>query len=79
VGFTSEKINIRLSNLMAHHARALGNWGCAPELYPPALELVVQGKVRLAEFVEHHPLGDINRVIGAAHSGGLQRRAIMIP
>ena len=28
VGFTMEKAEIRLSNLMAYHARALGNWGC---------------------------------------------------
>lgn len=28
VGFTMGKIGIRLSNLMAFHARALGNWGC---------------------------------------------------
>ena len=79
VGFTSDKVNVRLSNLMAHHARALGNWGCAPELYPPTLELVLQGKLRLAEFVERHPLTDINRVIEAAHAGGLQRRAILVP
>jgi 6-hydroxycyclohex-1-ene-1-carbonyl-CoA dehydrogenase len=79
VGFTSDKINIRLSNLMAHHARALGNWGCAPELYPPALELVLQGGVRLTGFVERHPLADINRVIEAAHGGSLQRRAILVP
>jgi len=79
VGFTSDKVNLRLSNLMAHHARALGNWGCAPELYPPTLELVLEGKVRLAGFIERHPLADINRVIEAAHSGSLQRRAILVP
>jgi len=40
---------------------------------------VLQGKLRLAEFVERHPLADINRVIEAAHAGGLQRRAILVP
>ena len=79
VGFTSDKVNIRLSNLMAHHARALGNWGCAPELYPPTLELVLAGKVRLAGFIERHPLVDVNRVVTTAHAGGLQRRAILVP
>ncbi|MCC7461443.1 MAG: 6-hydroxycyclohex-1-ene-1-carbonyl-CoA dehydrogenase [Gammaproteobacteria bacterium] len=79
VGFTSDKVNLRLSNLMAHHARALGNWGCAPELYPPTLELVLGGKVRLEGFVERHPLMEINRVIEAAHEGSLQRRAILVP
>ena len=28
VGFTMDKVEIRLSNLMAFHARAIGNWGC---------------------------------------------------
>jgi len=27
VGFTMDKAEVRLSNLMALHARALGNWG----------------------------------------------------
>ena len=27
---TMDKVEIRLSNLMAYHARAIGNWGCAP-------------------------------------------------
>jgi 6-hydroxycyclohex-1-ene-1-carbonyl-CoA dehydrogenase len=79
VGFTSEKVTVRLSNLMAFHARALGNWGCPPELYPPALELVLHGGVKLDGFVERHPLSEINRVIAAAHGGGLQRRAILVP
>ena len=44
VGFTMDKLEVRLSNLMAFHARLLGNWGCPPELYPDALELVLEGE-----------------------------------
>jgi hypothetical protein len=33
---------------MAFDARALGNWGCPPESYPAALDLVLDGKVKLA-------------------------------
>ena len=33
VGFTMGTIDIRLSNLMAFHATARGNWGCIPEYY----------------------------------------------
>ena len=79
VGFTMDKVEVRLSNLMAFHARALGNWGCPPELYPGALELVLSGKVKVADFVEHHPLDSINAVFEAAHSGALSRRAVMVP
>jgi 6-hydroxycyclohex-1-ene-1-carbonyl-CoA dehydrogenase len=79
VGFTMDKVEVRLSNLMALHARALGNWGCPPELYPQALELVLNGRVKIAPFVEKHPLSDINRVFEDVHAGVIERRAILIP
>ena len=79
VGFTMDKVEIRLSNLMAFDARAIGNWGCPPELYPGALDLVLDGKVRLAPFVETHPLSDINRVFDAVHRREITRRAVMVP
>jgi len=79
VGFTMDKVEVRLSNLMAFHARAIGNWGCPPELYPQALELVLNGRVKVAPFVEKHPLSDINKVFEAAHAGALKRRAVLVP
>jgi len=79
VGFTMDKVEVRLSNLMAFHARALGNWGCPPELYPQALELVLNGKVKVTSFVEKHPLADINHVFEAVHAGQLKRRAVLVP
>lgn len=79
IGFTMDKVDVRLSNLMAFHARALGNWGCPPELYPGALELVLSGKVKVADFVEQHPLETINAVFESAHAGKLSRRAVMVP
>ncbi|HEY4774668.1 MAG TPA: 6-hydroxycyclohex-1-ene-1-carbonyl-CoA dehydrogenase [Xanthobacteraceae bacterium] len=79
VGFTMDKVEIRLSNLMAFHARAIGNWGCAPELYPQALELVLSGRIKVAPFVEKHPLSEINQVFEAVHAGALKRRAVLVP
>jgi 6-hydroxycyclohex-1-ene-1-carbonyl-CoA dehydrogenase len=79
VGFTMDKVEIRLSNLMAFHARAIGNWGCPPELYPQALELVLNGRVKVAPFVEKYPLSEINQVFEAAHAGALKRRAVLVP
>jgi len=79
VGFTMDKIEVRLSNLMAFHARALGNWGCPPDLYPAALDLVLQGHVKVTPFVEQHPLDDINYVFDAVHRGEIKRRAILVP
>ncbi len=79
VGFTMDKVEVRLSNLMAFHARALGNWGCTPDLYPGALDLVLDGKVALAPFIERHPLGEINEIFTAVHERRLARRAILVP
>ena len=79
VGFTMDKVEVRLSNLMAFHARALGNWGCPPQLYPEVLELVLNGRIKVAPFVEKHPLREINRIFEAVHAGALKRRAVLVP
>ena len=79
VGFTMDKVEIRLSNLMAFDARAIGNWGCPPEFYPAALDLVLDGKVQIKPFVESHPLDDINRVFDAVHHREIRRRAVLVP
>jgi len=79
VGFTMDKVEVRLSNLMAFHARALGNWGCRPQYYPPALELVLDGKVKIGPFVEQRPLSDINTVFDDVHHGKINRRVVLVP
>ncbi len=79
VGFTMDKVEVRLSNLMAFDARALGNWGCPPEQYPAALGLVLDGKVKVKPFVETFPLSDINRVFEAVHHREIKRRAVLVP
>jgi len=79
VGYTRDPVSLRLSNLMALDARAEGNWGCVPELYPEVLDLVRRGLVKLAPFVEKHPLSDVNDVLTAMHEGTLKRRVVLVP
>jgi 6-hydroxycyclohex-1-ene-1-carbonyl-CoA dehydrogenase len=79
VGFTMDKVEIRLSNLMAFDARALGNWGCPPELYPAALGLVLDGKIAVKPFVEARRLDDINEVFHAVHQREIRKRAVLVP
>ncbi|GJL81829.1 MAG: alcohol dehydrogenase [marine bacterium B5-7] len=79
VGFTMDKTEVRLSNLMAFSARLQGNWGCLPEHYPAALDLVMSGKVQMKPFVKQYPLDEINAVFEAAHRHELTERAIMVP
>ncbi|MBV8205708.1 MAG: 6-hydroxycyclohex-1-ene-1-carbonyl-CoA dehydrogenase, partial [Acidobacteria bacterium] len=56
VGFTLQKIELRLSNLMAFDATLRGNWGCPADQYPAALDLVLAGQVKIEPFIERHPL-----------------------
>jgi 6-hydroxycyclohex-1-ene-1-carbonyl-CoA dehydrogenase len=79
VGFTMDRVEVRLSNLMAFDARAIGNWGCPPEHYPAALELVLDGRVAIEPFVELHRLDDINRVFHAVHGREIRRRVVLVP
>jgi len=79
VGFTMDKVEVRLSNLMAFHAQAVGNWGCLPEYYPPALELVMDGKISMKPFVRTFPLAQINEVFRASHAHEIEQRPVMVP
>jgi 6-hydroxycyclohex-1-ene-1-carbonyl-CoA dehydrogenase len=79
VGFTMDTIELRLSNLMAFDARAIGNWGCDPRYYPEALALVQQGKIQLAPFVQTFPLSDINAVFARVHHRELEKRPVLVP
>lgn len=79
VGFTMDKLQLRLSNLMALDATCFGNWGCAPELYPTAIEMVLDGRINMKPFIRRHPLRDIDVLFRAAHAGELTERAILVP
>jgi 6-hydroxycyclohex-1-ene-1-carbonyl-CoA dehydrogenase len=79
VGFTMDKVEVRLSNLMAFDARALGNWGCPPEQYPDALDLVLDGGVQIAPFVRTEPLREINAIFEAVHRNEIRERVVLVP
>ena len=79
VGFTMGKLELRLSNLMAFDAVCFGNWGCTPDLYPAAVEMVLSGKVNLKPFIKRHSLDQIQPLFEAAHRGELNKRAILVP
>jgi len=79
VGYTPEKIDLRLSNLMALDASAQGNWGCPPDYYPAVLSLVLSGKVKLPPFVEQRPLSTINDAFEQVRAHKVSRRLILVP
>ena len=79
VGFTLDKVNIRLSNLMAFNATVRGNWGCIPQYYQPVVDLILAGKMDLKPFVKTYPLDSINDVFEMAHQRKINERPIMVP
>jgi len=79
VGYTPQSVELRFSNLMAFDATAQGNWGCLPEHYPAIVDLVLQGRIALAPFIESRPLATINEVFAELHAGGVLRRLVLIP
>jgi 6-hydroxycyclohex-1-ene-1-carbonyl-CoA dehydrogenase len=79
VGFTPEKVEVRLSNVMALDATIRGTWGCDPALYPAVLSLVLSGKVALTPFVEHRPLATIQRTFEDLQAHRVHRRVVLVP
>jgi len=79
VGFTAERVEICLSNLMAYDASAQGNWGADPLVYPELLDWLGTGRLQVKPYIERHPLDQVNEVLRQADAGALDRRAVLTP
>ncbi|MBX3249883.1 MAG: 6-hydroxycyclohex-1-ene-1-carbonyl-CoA dehydrogenase [Myxococcales bacterium] len=79
VGFTLDRVTVRLSNLMAFDATAAGVWGCPPRLYPSIVDLVLRGEIRVAPFIERRPMSEINEVLEAVREHRMKGRPVLIP
>ncbi len=79
VGFTPDKVTLRLSNVMAFDATVQGNWGCLPEHYPAVVGLCVDGAVKIAPFVQKRPLSAINETFDDLHQHRLTQRPVLVP
>jgi len=79
VGFTLEKTEVRLSNLMAFDAKLIGTWGCKPELYPEVVDLITTGKLKIDDFIETFPLSKINEVFRNTLNHVYRKRSVLVP
>lgn len=79
VGFTMEKTEVRLSNLMAFDARIIGTWGCRAELYPEVIELIDSGKLNPGPFVQTFPMSKINEVFNNTLEHKYNKRSVLVP
>ncbi|HWR34166.1 MAG TPA: 6-hydroxycyclohex-1-ene-1-carbonyl-CoA dehydrogenase [Chitinophagaceae bacterium] len=79
VGFTMDKAEVRLSNLMAFDAKLIGTWGCRAELYPEVLDLVASGKLKIGQFVQTFPMSQINEVFKNTLEHKYTKRSVLVP
>jgi 6-hydroxycyclohex-1-ene-1-carbonyl-CoA dehydrogenase len=79
VGFTLDKLEVRLSNLMAFDAKLIGTWGCRAELYPEVLDLITTGKLNISQFVQTFPMSKINEVFKNTLEHKYTKRAVLVP
>ncbi len=78
VGFTMDKLEVRLSNLMAYDAKMIGTWGCRAELYPEIVDLVGEGKIKIKPYIETFPMAEINDIFQKTLQHKFKRRSILI-
>lgn len=79
VGFTMDKVEARLSNLMAFDAKLIGTWGCKPELYPEVVDLIENDQLKIKQFVETMPLSSINAVFKDTLDHKFDKRIVLVP
>lgn len=79
VGFTMDKVEVRLSNLMAFDAKLVGTWGCKPELYPEVINLIGAGKLKIDQFIQLMPMSKINEVFKNTLEHKYVKRSVLIP
>ena len=77
IGFAMDKLNIRLSNVMAFDADIFGNWGCRPQYYNDVVKGVLENRINILDNIEEHPLESINDVLKLALEHKLEKRAIL--
>ncbi|MFH1321550.1 MAG: 6-hydroxycyclohex-1-ene-1-carbonyl-CoA dehydrogenase [Bacteroidota bacterium] len=79
VGFTMDKLEVRLSNIMAFDAKLIGTWGCMPELYPEIVDLVAEDKINLNQFIQTFPMSKINEIFKNTLDHKYTKRSVLVP
>ena len=79
VGFTLDAVSVRLSNLMAFDAKAVGNWGCDPAHYPEIVRLVLEGRIDVVSSTEMRSLSSVTRVFDDLREHRVSGRVVLVP
>jgi len=79
VGFGLAKTEYAIGRLMAFDAEIIGTWGCLPEYYPIVLDMVLNGKINIENFVETRPMSTIAETFAEAHKTPPMKRIVLTP
>jgi 6-hydroxycyclohex-1-ene-1-carbonyl-CoA dehydrogenase len=79
VGFGLAKVEYAIGRLMAFDAEIIGTWGCLPEYYPVVLDMVLDGRINIEEFVETRPMSSIVETFAEAHKKPPVKRIVLTP
>ena len=77
VGFGLAKVEYSIGRLMAFDAEIIGTWGCLPEYYPAVLDMVLDGKINMEEFVQTRPMSTIAETFEEAHKVHPMKRIVL--
>ena len=79
VGFGLAKTEYAIGRLMAFDAEIIGTWGCLPEYYPVVLDMVLNKKINIEEFVQTRPMSTIAETFEKAHKVPPMKRIVLEP
>lgn len=79
VGFGLAKVEYAIGRLMAFDAEIIGTWGCLPEYYPIVLDMVLDNRINIEEFVETRPMSTIVETFAEAHKTPPMKRIVLTP
>ena len=79
VGYGLPKTEYMLGRLMAFDAEVIGTWGCLPEYYPVVLDMVLNGRINMEEFVQTRPMSTIAETFEEAHKVPPFKRIVLEP
>ena len=79
VGFGLAKTEYAIGRLMAFDADILGTWGCLPEYYPIVLNMLMEGRINVENFVETRAMSTIAETFAEAHKIPPMKRIVLTP
>jgi 6-hydroxycyclohex-1-ene-1-carbonyl-CoA dehydrogenase len=79
VGFGLAPTEYAIGRLMAFDAEIIGTWGCLPEYYPAVLDMVLNGRINMEDFVQTRPMSSIVETFEEAHKVPPFKRIVLEP